>query len=160
MVQRTMVMIKSDVMERGLWPEILTEFIIRPGFNICAMKMLEPTAAQWQKHFGHLPPEVRKKVIQTSRQTPVIVMVVEGDEAVARLRDAAGSTAPGEATRSTIRRRFGHASEKMLKSGKNPKLNNTVHTSATKDEADSEISNFFGSEEIHSHRFAYASFAY
>ncbi len=91
---------------------------------------------------------------------PVIVMVVEGDEAVARMHDAAGSTAPGESTRITMRRRYGHASDKTFMSNKNGLINNTVHTSGTNDEAKVEIPNFFELSEISSYRFVYSRYAY
>ncbi len=161
MVQRTFVMLKSNVMDLGQWPELVLNHFIRPGFNICALKMIVPTSEQLEEHFKHLDPAARKKVIKMTLRTPVIIMVVEGDEAVSRIHDAAGSTAPGEATRSTIRRQYGHVSKAEFFGNKASSLvNNTIHTSATQKEAEAEIANFFDPSEIFEYRFVYSRYGY
>ena len=152
MTQRTLIIMKPDAMKRGIWPEIFGIFL-KAGFVQLASKQVKPPRAQWLRHYRDLDPNLQKEVIAFMMQTPVIVAVLEGDNAVANIHDRVGSTFPSEAEIGTIRHTFGHASRGPMKS-------NFVHSSANGVEAKREIGLWFRKNEIHSYRPTYAEDAY
>lgn len=108
------------------------------GFKICAMKMIhidENLASKLYK--DHIGKFFYDTLIKFMTSSPVVVMVVEGENIVKELRKVMGSTNPQEAAPGTIRGDFGIRAER-----------NIIHGSDSEESAKYEMSLFFKDEEI------------
>lgn len=136
-MERTLVIIKPDAVQRGLIGEIISRFE-RRGLRIVAMKMIwvdEPLASElYSIHRGK---PFYEGLINYITSSPVVVMVLEGRGAIEIVRRTMGATAPAEAAPGTIRADFG------LEIGRN-----LVHGSDGPETAKREVALFFGKEEI------------
>ena len=136
-MERTLVIIKPDAVQRGLTGEIIARFE-RRGLRICGMKMMwidEPLA---RRHYGiHEGKPFFEPLIQYIASSPVVVMVLEGKRAIEVVRRTMGVTNPAEAAPGTIR------GDLSLEVGRN-----LVHGSDSPDSAASELARFFTEEEI------------
>ncbi len=150
MIERSLVIIKPDGVQRGLAGEILRRFE-NAGLKIIGMKMAWIDAKFAEEHYkAHKAKPFFKELVDFITEGPVVAFVVEGVHAVDNVRKLVGPTSPHEAPPGTIRGDFAHismayASEKGLR-GKN-----VVHASGTKQEADAEIQLWFKKEELHSY---------
>jgi len=136
-VERTLIIIKPDAVQRGLIGEIISRFE-RRGLRIAAMKMIwidEPLA---REHYAiHRSKHFYEGLISYITSSPVVVMVLEGNHAIEIARRTMGATAPAEAAPGTIRADFG------LEIGRN-----LVHGSDSPETAECEVALFFDQEEI------------
>jgi nucleoside-diphosphate kinase len=136
-VERTLIIIKPDGVQRGLAGEIISRFE-RRGLRIAAMKMIwidEPLA---QEHYAvHQGKPFYEGLISYITCSPVLVMVLEGHDAIEIARRTMGATAPANAAPGTIRADFG------LEIGRN-----LVHGSDGPQTAEREVALFFNREEI------------
>jgi nucleoside-diphosphate kinase len=136
-VERTLIIIKPDGVQRGLAGEIISRFE-RRGLRIAAMKMIwidEPLA---QEHYAvHQGKPFYEGLISYITSSPVLVMVLEGHDAIEIARRTMGATAPANAAPGTIRADFG------LEIGRN-----LVHGSDGPQTAEREVALFFNREEI------------
>jgi len=150
MIEKTLVIIKPDGVERGLVGEILKRFE-NAGLKIVGMKMVWIDKKFAEKHYeAHKAKPFFKELVEFITEGPVVAFVVEGVHAVENARRLVGATSPNEAAPGTIRGDFAHismayASKKGL-GGKN-----VIHASGSKQEADSEIKLWFKKEELHSY---------
>ena len=136
-MDRTLSIIKPDAVARGLIGEIVKR-IETNGFNIIAMKMLHMTKAQAQGFYAvHLGKPFFESLTDFMSSGPAVMMVLEGQDVIARYRDLMGATNYKEAKEGTIRREFATDIEK-----------NVVHGSDAPETAAFEISYFFNSFEI------------
>ena len=136
-MDRTLSIIKPDAVARGLIGEIVTR-IEASGFKIIAMKMLHMTKAQAKGFYAvHLGKAFFESLTDFMSSGPAVVMVLEGQDVIARYRDLMGATNFKEAEEGTIRREFATDIEK-----------NVVHGSDAPETAAFEISYFFNSFEI------------
>ena len=150
MIEKTLVIIKPDGVERGLIGEVLKRFE-NTGLKITGMKMVWIDRKFAEKHYSaHKAKPFFKELVEFITEGPVVAFVVEGVHAVENTRRLVGATSPHEAAPGTIRGDFAHlsmayASKKGL-GGKN-----VIHASGSKKEADEEIKLWFTKDELHSY---------
>lgn len=155
MIERTLILVKPDGVQRGLTGEIIKRFEQR-GLKIIAMKMVYPTKELAEKHYREDIAErhgkkVRDMLIKFLTSGPVVAMVVEGIQAIESARRMVGSTYPFEAGMGTIRGDFAHVS-KVYANEVGITVKNLVHASGNKEEADIEMPLWFKSEEIYEYK--------
>ena len=135
-MERTLIIIKPDAVQRGLIGEIITRFE-RRGLRIAAMKLIHIDKALAGRHYAiHKGKPFYEPLIQYITSSPVVVMALEGNDAIEIARRTMGATKPAEAAPGTIRADFG------LEIGRN-----LVHGSDGPDTAAIEVPLFFTEEE-------------
>lgn len=140
-MERTLIIIKPDAVQRGLIGEIITRFE-RRGLRIAAMKLIHIDQALAERHYAiHKGKPFYEPLIQYITSSPVVVLVLEGNDAIEIARRTMGATNPAEATPGTIRADFG------LEIGRN-----LVHGSDGPDTAATEVPLFFTEDEILSYQ--------
>ena len=138
-MERTLILIKPDAMQRGLAGEIITRFEQR-GLRMVAMRLLKVDKAMAKKHYGeHVGKPFFDGLVDYITSSPIIAAVFESTNAVAASRQLMGSTRPTEAAPGTIRADFG------LEVGRN-----LVHGSDSVASAKREIEIFFAGQRISS----------
>jgi len=136
-LEKTFVLLKPDALQRGLGGEILARFD-RRGYRLLALKLLQPTTAQAEEHYGvHKGKFFYEDLVKHLTSGPVIAMVLEGPEAIAAVRMMVGATRPPEAEAGTIRGDFGQAG-----------LRNLVHASDAPETAAAEMAIYFDESEL------------
>ncbi|TAJ21006.1 MAG: nucleoside-diphosphate kinase [Dehalococcoidia bacterium] len=131
-MERTLVLIKPDAMQRGLAFPILQRFEQR-GLKIVALRLVQADQAIASEHYAeHVGKPFYPGLIEYITACPIIAAVFEGTGAVAACRQTMGSTKPVEANPGTIRHDFG------LEIGRN-----LVHGSANLDDAAREVGIWF-----------------
>ncbi|MCJ8343119.1 MAG: nucleoside-diphosphate kinase [Cetobacterium sp.] len=132
MLEKTLLIIKPDGVKRKLIGEIIKR-VENKNLNIIEMKMERVTLAKAEIHYEvHKEKPFYKGLIEFITSGPVVLMVAEGENAIEIIRHLAGETSPTKALPGTIR---GDFSLDILE--------NVVHTSDSKENADKEIKNFF-----------------
>ena len=136
-MERTMVLIKPDAVQRGLSGEIIHRLEQR-GLKLCALKLLWVTKELAQKHYEvHKGKPFYEGLVDYITSSPLIALVIEGPGAVKAVRQTAGSTYPLESAPGSIRHDFG------LTMGRN-----LIHASDSVENAEIEINLWFKREEI------------
>ena len=137
MRERTLSIIKPDAVERNLIGAI-AKMIEDSGLRIVAMKRMHLTKAQAEGFYAvHRERPFFGELTEYMASGPVVVSVLEGDNAIARYRDLMGATNPANAAPGTIRKE--HAQSLQA---------NSVHGSDGPDTAKEEISYFFSALDI------------
>lgn len=136
-MQKTLIIFKPDCMQQRHVGNVLDRFE-KAGFAIVGCKMMRLTPAILREHYAHVAdkpfyPEI--EAFMSSRS--VIVMALQGDQIVQKVRDLLGPTDSRKAPKGTIRGDFG---TEMMK--------NVVHASDSVENAKAEIARFFKPEEI------------
>jgi nucleoside-diphosphate kinase len=136
-VERTFSIIKPDATKRNLTGAI-NAIIERAGLRIVAQKRVHITREQAETFYGvHRARPFFGELVAFMTSGPVVVQVLEGENAIAKYRDVMGATDPAKAAPGTIRKI--HA----LSIGEN-----SVHGSDAPDTAAKEIAQFFSGNEI------------
>ena len=116
-MQQTLAIIKPDGVARGLIGEVLTR-IEKNDLKIKAMKMIQMSLAQAQGFYAvHRQRPFFKSLTDFMTSGPVVVMILEGENAIARWREMMGATNYKEAAEGTIRREFATDIEKNVVHG-------------------------------------------
>jgi nucleoside-diphosphate kinase len=137
MSERTFSIIKPDATARNLTGKI-NAVIEDAGLRIVAQRRIQMSRAQAEKFYEvHSARPFYGELVEFMMSAPVVVQVLEGDNAVARYRDVMGATNPENAAEGTIRKLF----------AKNVG-ENSVHGSDSLDNAKLEIAQFFTDAEI------------
>ncbi len=135
-MERTLSIIKPDAVSKGLIGSIIRRFE-QEGLRVCAAKMLHMSRAQAQGFYAvHRDKPFFDSLVDFMTSGPVVVMVLEGESAVARNREIMGATNPAEAAEGTLRRMFAESIER-----------NAVHGSDSPENAVIEIHYFFSAIE-------------
>jgi len=135
--QQTLSIIKPDGVANKHIGDIINRFE-KNGLQIAAIKMIKLTPEQAGKFYAvHKDRPFYNDLVKMMSSAPVVVMVLEGDDAVAKNRQLMGATDPKKATAGTIRADF---SPSMTE--------NTVHGSDSIENAKMEIEFFFKPDEI------------
>jgi nucleoside-diphosphate kinase len=135
--ERTLSILKPDALQSGVIGKILTRFE-DSGLKPVAMKMLQLTVPEAQGFYAvHRERPFFKSLVQYMTSGPVIVMVLEGENAVAKNREVMGATNPANAAEGTIRKLFAKSIEA-----------NSVHGSDSPENARAEIAYFFPQTEL------------
>jgi len=136
-LEHTLVIIKPDAVQRGLIGEIIARFE-RRGLRIAALKLMQIDEPLARRHYAvHEGKPFFEPLIRYITSSPVVVMVLEGNDTIEIVRRTMGATKPAEATPGTIRADFG------LEIGRN-----LVHGSDGPETAAFEVPLFFTADEI------------
>lgn len=153
-IERTLVIFKPDAVQRGIVGEILTRFE-RVGLKVVGMKMVTPTRDQYYEHYENIGKVISRRgegvfnaVLDFMLQGPVIVMVLEGVEAIEIARKIVGATEPKSAAIGTIRGDFSHISYGRADS-ENKSTPNLIHASDGASDAEKEIKHWFSDSELY-----------
>ena len=131
-MERTLILVKPDAMQRGLAGEILSR-LERRGLRLSGLRLLRVDDALARRHYAeHEGKPFFDKLVAYITSSPVIAAVLEGTDAVAAARQTMGATNPTEAAPGTIRGDLG------LEIGRN-----LVHGSDSRESAEREIALFF-----------------
>lgn len=154
MIERTLVLIKPDGVQRGLVGEIIKRFE-NVGLKIVGMKMVWIDKEFAKKHYFDVAERRGELVFQRNVEFlsigPVIAMVIEGIDAIDITRKIVGPTEPKAAMPGTIRGDFVHVSFEYADK-KEMVVKNIVHASSSKKDADYEIKLWFKPSELHSYK--------
>lgn len=154
-MERTLVLIKPDGIQRGLIGEVITRFE-KVGLKIIGLKFVQPSEEFARKHYTEdielrRGAKVRKLLTDLISTNPVVVMVLEGISAVEVVRKMVGSTEPKAALPGTIRGDYSHVSyghadamEKVVY--------NIVHASGDAKDAAYEVPLWFSDSELVSYK--------
>lgn len=136
-MERTLIIIKPDAIQRGLTGEILRRFEVR-GLRIIGVKMMQISRELAEKHYAiHRERPFFAGLVDYITSAPVVVIALEGPNAVAAARVTIGATSPNEAAAGTIR------GDLALEVGRN-----LVHGSDSVENGEVEIANFFTEDEL------------
>lgn len=175
-MERTVVLVKHDGVQRGLIGEVIKRFEQR-GLKLAALKMVQPTEEMAEKQY-QLTPEWIEKIGTTTRkgfekrgvevketneeiakrvhswlksyltEGPIVAMVFEGFHAIEIGRKIVGPAEARGAPIGTIRGDFSVESYELADKRERP-VRNMVHASGNKAEAENEISIYFNKDEVH-----------
>jgi nucleoside-diphosphate kinase len=138
-MEKTLVLIKPDAMQRGLANTILSR-LEKLGLKLIALKMLRMNKQLAQQHYDmHRDKPFFGSLVDYISSTPIVAAAFEGDKAIEQARKAMGATDPAKSEAGTIRGDFGVDIE-----------HNSVHGSDSAESAEREIGLFFTEEEIFS----------
>jgi nucleoside-diphosphate kinase len=136
-MERTLIIVKPDGVQRGLTGEIIRRFEAR-GLRIIGMKLMQVSTELAEKHYDiHRERPFFAGLVKYITSSPVVVMALEGTNAIAAARGTIGSTKPHEATAGSIRGDF------ALEVGRN-----LVHGSDSVENGQIEVANFFSEAEL------------
>jgi nucleoside-diphosphate kinase len=136
-IERTFAMLKPGVLSRRIAGEIISR-IERKGFDIIGLKIMRITRELAEKHYAeHIGKPFFNELVAYITSSPVVAMVLEGDQAIKILRMMCGPTKPEEANPGTIRGDY--AMHTNI---------NIIHASDSPEAAAREISLFFKPEEL------------
>lgn len=136
-VERTLSIIKPDATARNITGKINALFE-DGGLRIVAQKRLQLTKAMAQNFYAvHAERSFYDELCEYMCSGPVVVQVLEGENAIARNREIMGATNPANATDGTVRKAFGLNVQE-----------NSVHGSDSPENAEKEIRFFFSDTEI------------
>jgi nucleoside-diphosphate kinase len=136
-IQRTFSILKPDATRRNLTGAINAKFEAA-GLRIVAQRRIKMTQAQAEKFYEvHAARPFYGELVSFMTSEPVVVQVLEGEDAVAKHREVMGATNPAEAAEGTVRKEY------ALSIGEN-----SVHGSDSLENAQIEIAQFFSDEEI------------
>lgn len=137
MAEKTLSIIKPDAVQKGVIGKIIDRFESN-GLRIAAMKKLQLSKCDAQAFYAiHKDRPFFNDLVEFMISGPVVVMVLEGDNAVSKNRDLMGATNPKEAKPGTIRADFAQSIDA-----------NAVHGSDSLENARNEIAFFFAAREI------------
>jgi nucleoside-diphosphate kinase len=162
-MERTLIILKPDALQRGLVGEIITRFE-RVGLKIVAAKMLQPDYDHYYHHYEDIGKMVTRRgkeifevTLEAMNEGPVIAMVLEGIEAVEVVRKMVGGTEPKAAAPGTIRGDYSHISFAHA-NAEGIATPNIVHASGDSDEAKQEIAHWFSEAELFEYKTAHEHF--
>ena len=174
-MERTLVLIKSDGVRRGLIGNVISRFE-SAGLKVCAIKMLVPSKELVSRHYTdsedwlrgvgskakksseakgiilkeseiELGQKVRSRLIKYLSSGPVICMAIEGNESIFAVRKMVGSTEPKSADPSSIRGSLSTDSYGLADSSERP-IKNIIHASEDYATASAEIKLWFSESEL------------
>ncbi len=137
MIEKTLVIIKPDAVGKNLIGEIISRFE-KQGLRVAALKKIKMSKEQAKGFYiVHKDRPFYESLTDFMSEGPVVVMVLEGEDAIARVRKIMGATNPAQAEEGTIRKDFAENIER-----------NAVHGSDSPQSAAYEIPYFFSALEI------------
>jgi nucleoside-diphosphate kinase len=154
-LQRSLILLKPDAINRGLVGEILHRFE-RVGFKIAGLKLVWSDKDTALKHYSEdlaqrRGQKVRDLMVDMITSGPVVAIAVEGVEAVEVVRKLVGETEPKSAAPGTIRGDYAHLSFKHADENSSAVFN-LIHASSSVEEAKLEISYWFNDFELQDHQ--------
>jgi nucleoside-diphosphate kinase len=138
-MERSLVLVKPDAMERGLAGAIIAR-LQGLGLKLVALKMLKLDGTLAQRQYAvHADKPFFDGLVKYISSAPIVAAVFEGEQAVAVIRKAMGATDPARADEGTIRGDLGLDIER-----------NTIHGSDSVETAERETGLFFSGDEVFS----------
>jgi nucleoside-diphosphate kinase len=139
-IERTLSIIKPDGIEKGIIGKILSRFE-SSGLKPIAIRMTHLSQSEAEGFYAvHRERPFFKDLVKFMTSGPVVLMVLEGENAIAKNREVMGATDPRKAAEGTIRKDFATDIEK-----------NTVHGSDSAETAGTEIAYFFRAVDLHAY---------
>lgn len=136
-MERTLIIVKPDAVQRGLTGEIIKRFEQR-GLRIIGMKFMQVSRELAENHYGeHQGKPFFEGLVEYITASPVVVIALEGTGAILAARTTIGATKPQEAAAGTIRGDYG------LEVGRN-----LVHGSDSPESGLAEVARFFSDDEL------------
>lgn len=134
MSEKSLVLIKPDAVERQLTGSIIHEYE-RNGLKIEKLKLLQADEALAEEHYAeHEDKPFFGELVDFITRSPVVAMVISGNQAISRVREINGATKPEEAAPNTIRAVYALSMSE-----------NSVHASDSPESAEREIAIWFNS---------------
>jgi len=131
-MERTLILLKPDAISKKICGKVITRFE-DAGFKIIACRMLRLSPDVLREHYAHIADKPFYSEVETFMgSTPVIAMILEGEDIIEKMREMLGVTDSKEAAAGTIRAEFG---EDMMV--------NVVHASDSPETAEKEMARFF-----------------
>lgn len=155
-IERTLVLLKPDAVQRCFMGEIITRFE-RAGLKIVGCKMVWADDKLAKEHYREedIVPRRGEKVwgvlLKGIREGPVLAFVLEGVHAIEVVRKMVGATEPKAAAPGTIRGDYSHVSFSYA-DAKEIHIKNLIHASANPDDAKTEIGVWFTKDELHTYK--------
>ena len=141
-IERTLSIIKPDGLQKGIIGKVISKFEEK-GLKPVAVRLQHLSQAQAEGFYAvHKARPFFKDLVSFMISGPVVLMVLEGENAVAANREIMGATNPANAAAGTIRKEFATSIDK-----------NTVHGSDSLENAKIEVAYFFRETEIHSYEY-------
>lgn len=135
--QRTLSIIKPDAVEKKHTGKIIAH-LLEAGFEIKAMRQMHLTTAQAEGFYAvHSERGFFRELVTFMTRSPVVVMVLEAEDAIQKYRDVIGATDPAQAAEGTIRKLYGAS-----------KGENAMHGSDSPENAAIEVAYFFPGHEV------------
>ncbi len=176
MIEKSLVLIKPDAVQRGLVGDIIARFE-RCGLKIIGMKMVYADKniagehyaddAEWLKSVGaktkgsyakkgvtlkeselEIGQKIRQQLMEFISMSPIVALCIEGHNAVAHIRKVVGATSPGDAEPGTIRGDLSFDTYQLADASGRP-IQNLIHASGTVEEAERETKVWFTDKELH-----------
>ena len=136
-MEKTFVIFKPDAMEKRIVGTVLSRFE-SAGFTVIGCKLARLSPALLREHYAHVADKQFYPEIETfMKSRPVIMLALQGEDVVKRVRDLLGPTDSRKAPKGTIRGDFG---TDMMK--------NVVHASDSVDNGLAELARFFKADEL------------
>tara|TARA_Y100000996_G_scaffold409657_1_gene390675 strand:- start:698 stop:1147 length:450 start_codon:yes stop_codon:yes gene_type:complete len=136
-VQRTLVLIKPDAVQRNLSGKIISRLEDK-GLKLVGIKLIHVDESLASKHYGeHIGKPFYNSLVEFITSSPVIALAIEGDNSVQVVRNLMGATNPVDSLPGTIRGDYG------LTIGMN-----LIHGSDSEDSANRELAIFFDDSEL------------
>lgn len=136
-MQRTLVLLKPDCVQRRLMGTIIKRFEDK-GLNIVAMKMIQVTPELARQHYAeHVEKPFYPSLEEFITSAPVVAMAIDGLEVISVVRDILGATSGLKASAGTIRGDY--SSSRQM---------NLVHASDSEESASRELELYFNAEEL------------
>ena len=136
-MERTLIIVKPDAVQRGLIGEIIAR-LERKGLKLIGIKMSSLDQARLRDHYAeHIDKSFYSGLEQFMKSSPVVLMVWEGYECVESVRNLVGATNPREASPGSIR------GDLAIGAGRN-----LIHASDSKQSGEAEIAGFFEPNEL------------
>lgn len=133
MTEKTLVLIKPDGVERNLIGRILVEYE-RNGLKVSEMKLIHASTELAEKHYAeHQGKPFFERLVSYLTRSPLVALILEGENAISRVRTLNGTTDPENSQDNTVRALYGQSMSE-----------NTVHASDSKESSDRECSIWFG----------------
>lgn len=175
-IERTLVLLKPDAVQRALVGEIITRFE-KPGFKVIALKLVHPSQEvagchyadddAWLRSVGEktlasyakkgvamkddamtIGRRVRQQLMDFISMSPVVAIVLEGHGVIDKVRTIVGATSPAAASPGTIRGDFSLDSYGLADESGRP-IQNLIHASDSVENAGKEIAIWFKPDELH-----------
>lgn len=152
-IERTLIILKPDTVQRGLVGEIITRFE-KVGLKLVGMKMVSPDRDHYYYHYEDIGKMVSRRgkevfdmTLDVMMSGPVIAVVLEGIEAASLVRKMVGATEPKSSEPGTIRGDYSHMSYAHADEN-GVGIPNIIHASGDADEAKQEIAHWFSGQEL------------
>lgn len=133
MTEKTLVLLKPDAVERNLIGSILVEYE-RNGLKISEMKLMKASTTIAEQHYAeHTGKPFFDRLVAYLTRSPLVALVLEGENAINRVRTLNGTTDPADSPDNTIRALYGLSLSE-----------NTVHASDSTESSERERAIWFG----------------